>query len=443
MDSQRGAWIGLFFVTALVVGACFVAIQLDAPPERQPAWVSALLGEQNTIPADDALLPAPIAHASKTSQSPLSREERRAMAERWNRALGIELFREKELWNELAGGLAQRLYLKTDTRTKRLSVYSTEKDLPTIFGTRPTQMTLYADEKHRPQELHFAFANRGSIHPREFKRRLKQDDAQLRPSLGGLLGHAPIQEETGLDGVERTFQEWEQDGIRVRFYGKENDFVAISFKPASSPRRPQPPGPDHWASQVIRTQRGDALLRGIPLVRQGRKPYCVPVTIERILHYLYTPENMFTLAASGEVGYRGCGSFTIFNQTSRRLSHQGLSIHFKRHAFREIGDVKKTIDQGLPVIWLVHGYVPVFKNARNRTDSRHSVLNAEDWQDDLDTESRYQTRTDPGQYHSVLIAGYNEQTNEIAVVDEMGLIWLTVEEARRISQPFLLPVAKR
>lgn len=442
MDSSRGAWIGLFIVTALVVGACFVVVQLDTPPERQPAWFSALMG-QESIPADDTSLPGHVAHASDAVRTPLSPVERAEAAKRWNRALGIDLFQKRELWDELAGSLAQRLYLKTDTRTKHLSVYSSEQDLPAIFGVRPTQITLYANQRHRPQELHFAFANRGSIQPRLFERRLESDAAQLRPSLGGLLGKTPVRKETGLDGVERTFQEWEQDGIRVRYYGPENDFVALSLKPASAPRRPRPPGPGHWASQVIRTQRGDAMLRDIPLVRQGRKPYCVPVTIERILHYFHTPENMFTLAASGEVGYQGCSTFTIFNQTSRRLSHQGLMIKFKRKSLQNVADVKSYIDQGLPVIWLVHGYVPVFQKARARTDSRHSVLEAKDWQDDLDTDSRYRARTEAGQYHSVLIAGYNEQTNEIAVVDEMGLIWLTLTEARQISQPFLLPVAKR
>ncbi len=442
MDSQRGAWIGLFFVTALVVGACFIAVQIGAPPESRPAWVTSLLGE-DTMPTDGTRLPGQVAHASENRAVPLSPQARAEAAKRWNRALGIQLFRERVLWDELAGGLAQRLYLRTDTQTKRLSVYSSEKDLPLVFGVRPTQITLYADERHRPKELHFAFANRGSIHPREIHNRLQRDDAQLRPSLGGLLGKTTVREETGLDGFKRSFREWEQDGIRVRYYGPENDFVAISFKPASAPRRPTPPGPEHWASQVIRTQRGDALLRGIPLVRQGQKPYCVPVTIERILQYLQTPENMFTLAAAGDVGYRGCGTFTIFNQTNRRLSHQGLSIQFKRHAFRSVQDVKPFIDQGLPVIWLVHGYVPVFQKARARTDSRHSVLEADDWQDDLDTDRQYRARTDPGQYHSVLIAGYNEQTKEIAVVDEMGLIWLTEAEARQVSQPFLLPVAKR
>jgi len=431
------SWIGVFVFIGLMIGAFVVVGQMAQSPRDSEIWVE----DGETSLGDGTPFGESIA-ASSQERSPIPPEEFGDVAKRWNRTFGYEILGRKELWDEVAGSVAQRLYLQPDTRTRRLSVYSQELSLPMVLSAKPTQVTLYVNRRHRVKELLITFANRGSIHPREFNRRLREDDSIVSRKLAGLLGHAKTRNVRSPDGTVKVYQEWRQDGIRVRYYNKENDYVAVSLTPAHLSTHPRPPGPDSWAGNVIRSDRGDVTISGIPLVRQGYKPYCVPVTIERTLHYLDAPENMFALAAAGNVGYQGCNTWDIFDQASKRLESQGLKIDHIKKPLRRVEDIQASIDNGFPVLWLVHGYVNTFMAAKARTGGRQSAQDSDLWARELDTDKR-RARVNSGQYHSVMVVGYNRRTREIAVIDEIGLIWITEREAQRISMPSMLPVAKR
>ncbi|MEM1058272.1 MAG: hypothetical protein AAGK14_03410 [Verrucomicrobiota bacterium] len=458
MESNRSAWFGLYLLVGLMFVGLFAVGRLFQDPETVQTLRAFLSPDENAapretfpMPEDSAAIPPGTAHvvrrdvpaAASRAAGPTSEAVFQRVAARWNRAFGHRILGSRELWQESGNRVAERLRLDLDTRTRHLAVYSAELRLPKLLGAEPTQITLYTDGRNRPLELLLTFANRGSIPPQEFDRRIARDDLDVGRSLGGLLGFAPKEERVAPGGLAKTFQEWKQDGMRVRYFPKINDYVAVSITPASAPPRPRPPGPDFWPRQVQRNAMGDALIRDIPLVRQGYKPYCVPVTIERVLHYLHTPENMFALAAAGDVGYHGCNTFTIYRIMQLRIAAQGLDMEFRPEKLRSVDQVRGSIDQGLPVLWLVSGYVDTFLNALARTEQRSGAVNDRTWRLDLLGANRRRPRIARGQHHSVLIAGYNDQTRELAVIDEMGLLWITEEEAERISQKAVMPIVRR
>ena len=97
--------------------------------------------------------------------------------------------------------------------------------------------------------------------------------------------------------------------------------------------------------------------------------------------------------------------------------------------------IKKYIDQGIPLMWIMYVNAPYEEIRRNSLLIRPRAKSPEEWKKST---RRYRVPLSGGP-HICLIVGYNEATQEIGVSNSWGdreLIptWVPVKIARRVSQ---------
>jgi hypothetical protein len=360
-----------------------------------------------------------------------------SLAQLFNSYLGFPLYKAgRSLWDELPAVVAERIRLQLSTKTPSHEVYSRDRDWGFVLGAMPDDVLLYG-RNHRVEEVLLAYANRGRLLPGQFAERLKSDDAAVRRSLEHMLGEQPLvpRRHAGLDYETK---EWETPAGTVTFFSLANDFVAVSIRrPGLAKAASAVP-----ARAVRRYERGDVLIGDIPQLRQGERPYCVPITIERVLRYLGVCNNMYGLAASGGVTHLGCGTLKPFDQMDSALRQRGFQLKTQQKGYEGLNlRLTSSLDKGLPVIWLIHGYVPTFLKARERQNARESSDVGGQWKQNLEGHAN-KVQTMPGQYHACLINGYNARTGEIAVLDEIGQLWISEQEARTVTERWMFFVER-
>lgn len=356
---------------------------------------------------------------------------------RLNDAFNLSLIHNgRLLWDERPGTVARRLKLKRDTLTKRHEIYSRTIGLERVLGASPENIVLYGLDG-RLDEIVVSYANRGTHSPKGFRERLRRDEEPLRSALQLLFGPAQREKMASTPGgPSYDVMRWEKREAEVTLYLASNDFVSVRLRRPNGQPSKDDFTPERLAGGVLRFQRGDVLVADIPQIKQGQRPYCVPVSVERVLRHVGLPNHMYALAGSGKVDHLGCDSFHIFEQLDKTLHERNLKLEYKREPIRGVNeDLKESIDAGLPVIWLVHGYVNVFLDAMRRRVARESAASNMAWQVNLISASNF-TKINRGQYHACIINGYNERTGEISVIDEIGQFWLSGMEAEKVSQPF-------
>ncbi len=159
------------------------------------------------------------------------------------------------------------------------------------------------------------------------------------------------------------------------------------------------------------------------MVDQGPKGYCVPATFERAMRTMGLEADMYLLAM---VGQSQAGGGTSVELLLDNVRHQVLSKgrRIKDESLKElrIRDVKRYIDEGVPIMWRLCSMSSYNEVADKNTAARAKVTDWKTYTTDIAaSSSEFGKMPKPeSQYHLCMIIGYNEATQEIAVSDSWG-----------------------
>ncbi|RYD64056.1 MAG: hypothetical protein EOP83_10650, partial [Verrucomicrobiaceae bacterium] len=176
-------------------------------------------------------------------------------------------------------------------------------------------------------------------------------------------------------------------------------------------------------ADVVREKNGDVYLGQIPMVNQGPKGYCVPATFERAMRAAGIEADMYLLAMIGKSGMGGGTSVEyLLEEVRQQVRSKGRRTKDERVKELRVRDVKRYLDEGVPVMWTMRSLGEYNKIANANTSKRKSITDWTEWGKQIAVEAEALAKTEGEQdnYHICMIVGYNEATNELAVSDSWG-----------------------
>lgn len=174
---------------------------------------------------------------------------------------------------------------------------------------------------------------------------------------------------------------------------------------------------------MSKEDNGDVYLGQIPMVNQGPKGYCVPATFERAMRAAGIEADMYLLAMVGKSGMGGGTSVELLlEEVRQQVRSKGRRTKDERVKELRVRDVKRYIDDGIPVMWTMRSLEDYNKVANENTAKRKGIRDWTAWTAEIATKSAEVVKRESPQenYHLCMIVGYNEATNELAVSDSWG-----------------------
>lgn len=384
-------------------------------------------------------------------------------AEAINEAIGKELFAGAPLWDSEPSEVAARLNWPRESETAISESYRAyPRDDYRFLGARPFSAALYGEDD-KVTGISIVFANKGDSfaaggsgeeHFLEGKPvpggmegvqvLMEHDTKTITAKLSALLGN-PQSQKFGEGESRVNAERWDWAGHSFLLSHVESEYVSLSIQTTDTAdargrtaRVPDAVIRERARSFVEQRENGDVVVTNIPMVDQGPKGYCVPATAERVMRYLGIPADMYLLAMAGETQAGGGTSVDLL------LSNIGSDIKRKGRSFKiepgelKLRDIKRSIDDGIPIMWAMFSTEQFNDTASERTKMRKS----EPWDAYLEhvTAAAAESALSPDRNrgHVVIIIGYNETTNEIAFSDSWGERylerWITIPEAEQVSQ---------
>lgn len=388
-----------------------------------------------------------------------------------NKALGIELFHDESIWDDVAGAVAIRLDWPKESETTQESSYRLyPEDYYRILNCRPYSCAFYADQG-KPSTFSVMFANKGDAvsiltkdlkdkgeakaqdkQIKDYKKAIAADAVELVCRLTTLLGQ-PVTDRMGQGQATcEVVRRWDWNGHAFLVASPKDEYVAlriVSTKSADEGGRSRVTDTDLLARAKTRVERrpnGDVVLKDIPMVNQGPKGYCVPATWERVLRYMGVPADMYVLAMAGQtVAGGGTSTVGIANGAKDAVTRGGRKLEVTGMKV-EPAAVAKYIDRGLPIMWTMDSTTEYNDLANERTKKRAGMTDAAVWKRNL-TEARKGQKPlvpDHNEGHMCMIIGYNKETGEVAVSDSWGpafeVRWILGVEANQVSQGSMMVI---
>jgi hypothetical protein len=385
--------------------------------------------------------------------------------EQVNKALGLELFADANLWDDDAKAMAQRLDWPEESETSLDASYRLyPRDEYRILGCRPYSCAFIA-EKSKPTSISLMFANKGdtvSISSREsgdktkakareeqikdYKKAIASDAKELGEKLTQLFGKS-VSDRLGQGrNTSEVVRRWDWNGHAFLLAAPKDEYVALrilSVKSADDGGRSHVTEAELFArakARVDRRPNGDVILKDIPMVNQGPKGYCVPATWERVMRYMGVQADMYVLAMAGLSGAGGgtsvpaiaAGAKDAITKGNRKIESASMKI--------DPQTVAKYIDRGLPIMWGMYSTKEYNDIANSRTKERQGMSDASAWKKKLAEGRKGQKPLQPNRNegHVCMIIGYNKETGEVAVSDSWGPAfeerWILGVEATQVSQ---------
>ena len=382
-----------------------------------------------------------------------------------NKALGVELFADANLWDDEAATVAERLAWAQESETSLDSSYRLyPKSDFRVLGCRPYSCSFLAQEK-KPSSLSLMFANKGDAvnisskdvtdkakakardeQVKDYKKSIQEDAQELTTRLTELFGK-PVPDRLGQGRrTSESAKRWDWAGHAFLLVAQKDEYVALrimSAKSADEGGKSRVPDSEIVARSKTRVERrpnGDVVLKDIPMVNQGPKGYCVPATWERVMRYMGVPADMYVLAMAGNSGAGGGTSVAAIAAGARDAVMAGGRKIEQANMKVDPAMVAKFIDRGLPIMWAMYSTKEYNEIANTRTKARADMRDAAAWKKTLAEERKGQKplRPDVKTAHMCMIIGYNKETGEVAVSDSWGPEfeerWILGAEANQVSQ---------
>ncbi|MDP0492361.1 MAG: C39 family peptidase [Verrucomicrobiota bacterium JB023] len=394
-------------------------------------------------------------------------KKRAAIGAKLNGVIGQPVFRDSwRLWDEKVADVAARLQWPRESSTPYSSSYRRyTRSNYRFLGARPFSVVAYGDDRGQTSGLSLVFANKGdsfsaagmgedhfergeSATTEElFEDMLKRDAEILAESLSEVLGEGERQR-FGEGGDRRTVERWDWNHHSFILSHEDDEYVGLLIVSTEEADESGRTGrisdfemQARLESSVVREDQGDVYVKNIPMVNQGPKGYCVPATFERAMRYLGIPADMYLLAvAGGTAPGGGTNTRRLFEEVRSACYRKGRRPKDMSLDPLRMRDIKKYVDQGVPIMWQMCSLSEYNQIANRRTRDRRSI---KDWaaysariaqEAEINAEEMENVKAN---FHVCMIIGYNEVTNEVAVSDSWGaayeLRWVHLEEAAAVT----------
>lgn len=316
-----------------------------------------------------------------------------------------------------------------------------------LFGARPYSVALYADGDGRPTTLSVVYANKGDFKSTagqgedhfqggsqadagSLAAAMAEDEKKVLEAIAGALGAPKSQRFGDSRATRRTVNRWDWNGHSLLLSSVDGEYVSLSIVPIAladgGGRTARVKDGDirkRLAADVVREDNGDVYLGQIPMVNQGPKGYCVPATFERAMRAMGIEADMYLLAMVGKSGMGGGTSVEfLLEEVERQVRSKGRRTKTEPLRQLRIRDVKRAIDDGIPVMWTMRSLEDYNRVANENTRTRAGVTDWSAWKSRVEEQSATfkDKEAENDKHHICMIVGYNEATNELAVSDSWG-----------------------
>ena len=383
-----------------------------------------------------------------------------------NTAAGHEIASGLPFASRKAEEIATKFRLRPESQSKygrswRLYAASVKDYL--VFGAMPYSVALYSSQDGLATSMSIVFANKGDFGSTagsaqdHFKGgttatdstlagAMDRDEQTITQSLTAVLG-AGKTERYGEGKTRRKVTRWDWNGYAFLLSNEEGEYVSlavVSSQTADAGGKTTASKDEdlkkRLLASVVKSDNGDVRISEIPMVDQGPKGYCVPATFEREMRTMGLEADMYLLAM---VGQSEAGGGTSVELLLKNVRHQVLSKgrRIKEEEIKQlrIQDIKRYINEGIPIMWRLCSMEEYNEAADKNTAARTKIT---DWKaystEILTTHSTLAKSPKPdSNHHLCMIIGYNEATQEIAVSDSWGarfeLRWVPLSVANWAS----------
>lgn len=352
-----------------------------------------------------------------------------------NSTLGFQLLAERPLWQESADEIADRLSWRLVSKTDFMASYqlrrrgdrrSRHERVETSNGN--LRSAFFYTQSGMPDYFLVVFDNIGDIRSKpeskqeerrlgkELEKQIIEAAEGVEETLSKLLGKPEKQAFHNGRPAEHRMLRWDfgdlalllshDIGYGALLYIHRTKFAdrngQISFEPGALESQ--------FAANVVTRENGDVMVENIPMVNQGHAGFCVPATYERYLRYTGIPADMYMLAMLGNTGIGGgTGIKKLRNQVARYIEQHGLRMR-RLSSTLTIKRIAQNIDRGVPMIWTMSSSETFNEYANDYTRERHQDM----------VEFILPERESTTYPHMLLVTGYNEAEEAIAISDSWG-----------------------
>ena len=360
--------------------------------------------------------------------------------------------------------LAASLKLKAESTSKHgksWRLYASFTRGYTLFDAMPYSVALFSDGKGKVENISIVYANKGDFGstagfaedhfnstgtrpPGTLDEAMKRDAKSISAALTEVFGEG-MEQRYGESGTRRTIIRWDWNGHAFLLSNEEGEYVSLAIvstemadSGGKSARLSDADLKERLTDNVRRTENGDVIITEIPMVDQGPKGYCVPATFERAMRTMGINADMYLLAMVGQ-STSGGGTVVevLLENVKSAVYRKGRRTKEDEIRALKLRDVKRYVDQGVPLMWVMHSMDSyneiVNENTAGRTES------AADFRETISAKAlKLSEKEKPkDNRHVCMIIGYNESTNEIAVSDSWGksyeLRWVPLQVAEWVS----------
>lgn len=383
-----------------------------------------------------------------------------------NTAAGQEITDGTPFPSRKAEDLARRLKLRPESQSKygkSWRLYAAFAKGYTLFSAMPYSVALHSDQDGFATSISIVYANKGDfgstagLAQEHFKggntttaatltAAMDQDEQTINKALTSVIGTGKA-EYYGEGKTRRKVTRWDWNSHAFVLSNEEGEYVnltIISSGVANAAGRTALTKDDvvrkRLLASIVRSSNGDLVLSEIPMVDQGPKGYCVPATFERAMRTMGMEADMYLLAMVGESGASGGTSVELLLKNLRhQVNSKGRRIKEEELKQLRIRDIKRYLDEGIPVMWTMCSMDEYNDIVDSNTQARAQIT---DWKahtlDIVTSHAKLTGSTKPNSNrHLCMIIGYNEATQELAVSDSWGprfaLRWVPIAVANWVS----------
>lgn len=393
----------------------------------------------------------PLEHLSPADQTYVQETSRRVTEEatKLNSVAGHAIVNFTPFEARKAEELAKALGTRPESQSKygrSWRLYAAYVQDYQLFGTMPYSVALYADQEGFVTGVSIVYSNKGdfgstagfgkdhftggnSATAKTLSEAMTKDEEAVAKSLSSVLGEGKTQR-YGEGDTRRKITRWDWNGHAFLLSNEANEYVSLSIVSTAtadaggrSTRIKDSEIKQRLLASIQKSKNGDVVLTEIPMVDQGPKGYCAPATFERAMRTMGLEADMYLLAM---VGQSAAGGGTSVQLLLENVKHQVQSKgrRIKEESLKElrIRDIKRYIDEGIPVMWTMCSMDEYNKIADKNTVDRTKTSDWAGHAKEIATETAsFIKATKPAEkYHICMIMGYNEATQEIAVSDSWG-----------------------
>ncbi|MCW1923645.1 C39 family peptidase [Luteolibacter arcticus] len=368
--------------------------------------------------------------------------------EKLDKMAGHDMFSGTPFEVRKADEIAAALSLSQESKTQHSASWRNYTgDSYRLFGVRPYSVALYSDQDGHATVLSAVFSNKGDFKSGvgqgedhfegkstadadSLAKAMEADEKAVLSAITGVLGEPKTQRFGDSRATRRKVSRWDWNGHSLLLSSQEGEYVSLSIVPldlaeAGGKTAKVKDGDirKRLIADVVKESNGDVYLGQIPMVNQGPKGYCVPATFERAMRAAGIEADMYLLAMVGKSGMGGGTSVEfLLEEIRQQVRTKGRRTKDERVKELRVRDVKRYLDQGVPVMWTMRSLDGYNKIANANTSKRKTITDWTQWAKEIAVEAETLAKTESEQdnHHICMIVGYNEATNELAVSDSWG-----------------------